>query len=209
MMIDIDTTRSMGGALAWSTIGVEALTAIHDLRWMILLIIGLIIADYYFGIRESYLHYKNASDAETKENYRFHRSRSIRRSANKFCDYMMLLLIGCLIGLGIMEPLGICDHVLTSGIGLSIGVIAEVCSIIEHFLVLKGIDVHKMSIWKGIEAFIISLTKSKSSDLGNALEDAINVGENTEKMLDEIDNKNMNPNNHIAGSNNNNSEINT
>ena len=78
----------------WAVFSGEALTALFDLRWMIVLIVILVIADFWFGISESHLN---------KEEIRF--SRACRRTANKLTDYFTYLIIGVVIGFAIGEPL--------------------------------------------------------------------------------------------------------
>ena len=182
--------RSVGGIFTWALFGDEAVTAVSDLRWMIALIIILIFADYYFGTRDSkqkYLIAKENKDDAAIEEFRFHRSRSIRRSANKFCDYMTLLLVGCILGLAITEPFGWCSHIITSGIGLCVGIVAELFSIIEHLMSLNGIEIRHGAIRSVVWAFIISFTKSKSGAVGDALESAVNAAKEEEKKSGDHD----------------------
>lgn len=182
--LSIDSQRGVGGVFTWTLFGSEAVNAVSDLRWMIVLILFLIFADYYFGTRDSkqkYLIAKKNNDSDAIEEFRFHRSRSIRRSANKFCDYMTLLLVGCILGLAITEPFGWCSHVITSGIGLCVGIIAEIFSIIEHALSLSGIEVRHGVIRSVIWAFIMEFAKSKSPSIGNAIESATNAAKKSKE----------------------------
>ena len=132
--------------------GSEAIQAIQDLRWMIVCCVFLIIADYRFGRAESKKRHKEAlekgNDTLAKM-WEFRFSRAVRRTCNKFVDYMTLLLIFCIIGFAITEPYGICDHVAAAGIAVIIACVCELFSIGGHFLYLKGIEVHKPDItWK-------------------------------------------------------------
>lgn len=70
--------------------GGEAMSALYDLRWMLVLIVVLIASDFWFGVSES-LH--------KHENFRF--SRAGRRTCNKAVDYVTYLLIGSCLGLAI------------------------------------------------------------------------------------------------------------
>ena len=46
-------TTSTGKAFVVGTMSTEALTALFDLRWMLVLIVVLIVADFWFGVSES------------------------------------------------------------------------------------------------------------------------------------------------------------
>ena len=89
------TTR----ATLWAGMGAEAINALYDLRWMILLAAVLILADFWWGVSES-----------LKNNIDFRFSRAGRRTCNKCVDYLCYLLLGTLIGLAICEPLDIATH---------------------------------------------------------------------------------------------------
>lgn len=179
--MDIVTTRNIGQAFTWSVMGSEAIQAIQDLRWMLVLCVILIIADYRFGREESSKRYQEAIEAKDSmlaKMYEFHFSRAIRRTCNKFVDYMTLLLIFCVFGFAVTEPYGICDHVFTAGIAVIIAWICEIASIIGHFLYLKGITVKKPDItWRSFFTFIgkllASFAKKKDEDLGTALDETI------------------------------------
>lgn len=45
-------TTSTGKAFVVGTMSAEALTALFDLRWMLVLIVVLIVADFWFGVGE-------------------------------------------------------------------------------------------------------------------------------------------------------------
>ena len=184
--MDIVSSRNVGQAFTWSIMGSEAVQAIQDLRWMIALCIVMIIADFRFGMAESKKHYKEAvekGDATLMKMSEFHFSRAVRRTCNKFVDYMTLLLVFCLMGFAITEPYGICSHVITAGIAVIIAWACEICSIAGHFCYLRGIKVDKSAfsvknIFLFIGKFIAYLLKKKDADLGEALEETI---DNTKK----------------------------
>lgn len=46
-------TTGTGKAVVLGTMGGEALSALFDLRWMLVLIVVLIVADFWFGVSES------------------------------------------------------------------------------------------------------------------------------------------------------------
>lgn len=148
---------SGGKLLVISTMGTEALTVLFDLRWMLVLIVVLIVADFWFGLSESI---RNHVD------FRF--SRAGRRTCNKCVDYSTYLLLGAVLGLGIFEPLGWATHTTTAAVGLGFGCIWEVDSIIGHVCALHGLT------WKfSMKKMMIALIKSKSPEVGDAVEDAL------------------------------------
>lgn len=153
-------TASTGRAVVVGTMGAEALTALYDLRWMLVLIVVLIVADFWFGVSES-LH--------KKEHFRF--SRAGRRTCNKAVDYVTYLILGSVIGLAIFEPLGWATHTTTAAIGLGFGCVWEVDSIVGHVCELHGVK-NRFSI----KRLIIALIKKKDADMGEAVEEA--CGEN-------------------------------
>ena len=149
-----------GKAIVWGTMGMECITAIYDLRWMIVLIVVLIVADFWFGLSESLFNH---------EEFRF--SRAGRRTCNKLVDYLTYLLLGAVIGLAIFEPLNITTHTVTAAIGLGFGCLWEVDSIVGHICALHGVK-SKFSV----KRLIISLLKRKNKEVGEAIEEALKDG---------------------------------
>lgn len=141
----------------WGTMGMECITAIYDLRWMIVLIVVLIVADFWFGLSESLFKH---------EEFRF--SRAGRRTCNKLVDYLTYLLLGAVIGLAIFEPLNITTHTVTAAIGLGFGCLWEVDSIVGHICALHGVK-SKFSV----KRLIILLLKRKNKEVGEAIEEAL------------------------------------
>lgn len=164
-MIKGSITTSGTKAAVVTTMGGEALSALYDLRWMLVFIVVLILADFWFGISES-----------LKNNEQFRFSRAGRRTCNKAVDYITYLLVGALIGLAIFEPLGWADHVVTAAVGLGFGCVWEIDSIVGHVCGLHGIA-NRFSV----KRFIISLVKKKNEDVGEALEEAMD-GSTTNKQ---------------------------
>lgn len=133
------------------------MTALYDLRWMIVLVVALIITDFWWGISES---------LKNKMDFRF--SRAGRRTCNKFVDYTTYLLIGALLGLAIFEPLGITDHTTSAAMALGLGCLWEIDSIIGHVCAVHNIK------WElSVKKLVISLIKRKNEDVGEAIEDAM------------------------------------
>mgnify|MGYP006874327635 FL=1 len=158
-----NVTASGGKAFVWGTMGGEALGALFDLRWMLVLVVVLIVADFWFGVSES---------LQKHEHFRF--SRAGRRTCNKAVDYLTYLLLGSVLGLAIFEPLGWATHTTTAAVGLGFGCVWEVDSIVGHVCGLHGIT-NRFSV----KRFIIALIKKKDEDVGEAVEDA--WGEKEEK----------------------------
>jgi len=171
--------RNAGKAFSWALMGTEAMQAIQDLRWMIACCVLLIFVDFRFGCAESRKRHKEAIEQGNKtlaKMTEFHFSRAVRRTCNKFVDYMTLLLVFCVMGLAITEPYGICDHVICAGLAMIIASVCELASIFGHFLYLKGVEKPKLT-WTGIGLFLgrvlASFAKTKSPDLGEALDETI------------------------------------
>lgn len=157
IMVNNSIATSSGKAAVITTMGGEALTALYDLRWMLVFIVVLILADFWFGVSES-----------IKKHVHFRFSRAGRRTCNKAVDYLTYLLVGALLGMAIFEPLGWATHTTTAAVGLGFGCIWEVDSIVGHVCALHGIK-NKFSV----KRFIISLIKRKDKELGEAVEDAM------------------------------------
>ena len=144
--------------LLLATIPSEALVVVHDLRWMIVLVVVLVISDFWFGVSAS---------IRRKEEFRF--SRAGRRTCNKFIEYIAYLLLGALFGLAIFEPLNWASHTTTAAIALGIGCLWEVDSIIEHICELRGYQ----SV-PSVKKIIVAYLKHRNKNIGEAVEDAVN-----------------------------------
>ena len=155
-------TTTTGKAIVVGTMGGEALSALYDLRWMLVLIVVLILADFWFGVSES---------LRKREHFRF--SRAGRRTCNKGVDYLTYLMLGSVLGLAIFEPLGWATHTTTAAVGLGFGCVWEMDSIVGHVCALHGIR-NRFSM----KRFIIALLKKKDDDVGEAVEEA--WGDDTE-----------------------------
>lgn len=155
-----DMAASGTKATVVATMGGEALSALFDLRWMLVFIVALILADFWFGVSES-----------LKKNEHFRFSRAGRRTCNKAVDYLTYLLVGALLGLAIFEPLGWANHTTTAAVGLGFGCVWEIDSIIGHACALHGVK-NRFSV----KRLIISLIKRKDRELGEAVEDAMDEG---------------------------------
>lgn len=137
---------------------------------MIVLSIVLIFADFWWGWSESQMKYKAAKSDKEREKFKFHKSKAIRRSANKFVDYLTYLLVGGVMGLAILEPLEICDHTISAAVGLGLGCVADMISITGHYCAVKNIHFDALAFFKRL---IVNIAKKKDEDLGEALEETI------------------------------------
>lgn len=160
-------TTGTGKAVVLGTMGGEALSALFDLRWMLVLIVVLIVADFWFGVSES-LH--------KHEHFRF--SRAGRRTCNKAVDYITYLILGSVLGLAIFEPLGWATHTTTAAIGLGFGCVWEVDSIVGHVCELHGVK-NKFSV----KRLIIAIIKKKDANVGEAVEEVLE-GDDTNNKLE-------------------------
>ena len=178
---------NVGKGFTWAIMGTEAIQAIQDLRWMIVCCILLIICDFRFGRAESRKRHKEAlkrGDTAVAQLTEFHFSRAVRRTCNKFVDYMTLLLVFCVMGYALTEPYGLCDHTLTAGVAVIIACVCELASIGGHFLYLKGIEKPKLS-WNSVMLFLgrvaAGFAKTKDEGFGEALEETLEQTFNEKK----------------------------
>ena len=173
---EMDSSLGNRGIL-WTVLGGELLDVVFDLRYMMLLSLVLILADFWWGHSESMKRYHEAVLANDKvgiEKYKWKKSRAIRRTANKIVDYITYLLIGAFLGLAITEPLGWGNHVYAAIAGLGVGCLAEIASVVGHYCYVKfGIEIKVIDVWKLLVRFIVNIFKAKNQ-IGSALEQTIN-----------------------------------
>lgn len=137
----------------------ELTQLIYDLRWAVLLCGALILADLWLGCR--------ASAAEGSE---VRKSRAIRRTANKFVDYLMYMLVAAMIGM-VVEQIGWWSHTNVALCGILLGCFCELESILGHWAKLHG---YTFSIRKVILHFV----KSKSEEVADIMDKEINKDKN-------------------------------
>jgi hypothetical protein len=162
--------------VVWSVLGGELIGVVFELRYMIIFSFVLILADFWWGHSESMKRYQEAIEAKDSvgmEKYKWQKSRAIRRTANKVVDYVTYLLVGAFLGLAITEPLGWGNHLYAAIVGLGIGCLAEIASIVGHYCYVKfGIEIKIVDVWKWLLRFVVNLFKIKSQ-IGSALEETI------------------------------------
>ena len=172
-MIADSATRGVGAlGLGWALMGTEAMTALYELRWMLVFMMLLIMADFWWGCRELRMRRGKAEAAAERERYKFHFSRAGRRTLNKVVDYLTYLLLGCVIGFAVTEPLGVASHVTTAAIGVALGCVFELSSIMGHILAT-----HDMRVRVDWKRFAVALVKAKSEPFADAVESGVEIGE--------------------------------
>ena len=175
---------------AWAVFGGEAIQTVFDLRWAIVFCIVLILVDFWWGVSESKMRYKEAIKAGNEylaKEYKFRFSKAGRRSANKIVDYLTYLLVGCFAGMAITEPLGWANHITTSAICLGFAFLFEVSSIVGHICAVKGIKTPKLtfkSVFKFVVTLIVNFIKKKNDDLGEALDETVKETESENAKSD-------------------------
>lgn len=139
---------------AYSFIG-EIKDVVFQLRWMLLFIIVMILADFILGIIDSVV--------KRGEDFRF--SRAGRRTMCKFIEYNSYLVVGFMLGIAILQPIGFCSYTISAMCGLGLALIFEFDSIVEHICNIHGIK-NKISI----KRILVGYIKRKYSTAGEIIE---------------------------------------
>ena len=160
--------------------GGEMVAVAFELRYMIIFSIMLIFADLWWGHSDTMKRYaiaEKANDIRGMEKYKWHKSRALRRTANKFVDYLTYLILGAFLGLAITEPMNGFSHIYTAAIGLGIGCLAELASIVGHYCYVKlGIEIKVVDVFKWLWRFVLNIFKVRSN-IGSAIEQTMNETE--------------------------------
>lgn len=143
---------------AYSFIG-EIKNVVFELRWMLAFIVVMIVADFVLGIIDSVL--------KKKEDFRF--SRAGRRTMCKFIEYNSYLVLGFMLGIAILQPVGICSYTISSMCGLGLAFLFEFDSIVDHICAIHGIK-NKVSI----KRILIGYIKKKYNTAGEIIEEVTN-----------------------------------
>lgn len=176
------TTNTASQGISWTVFGAECLQAVNDLRWMIIFSVILIGFDFWWGCRELALKRNRATREKDKERYKFHFSQAGRRTLNKLVDYLSYLLIGCVAGLAITEPMGLADHTTTAAIGLGFGCLFEISSIVGHIAVVKGINIRL-----NLKRLLVAIIKHKSEELAEVIDEGIEEIEDNRQQGEHLD----------------------
>ena len=140
---------------AYSFIG-EIKEVVFELRWMLVFIVAMIIADFVLGIIDSVV--------KRGEDVRF--SRAGRRTMCKFIEYNSYLVLGFMFGIAILQPVGICSYTISSICGLGLAFIFEFDSIADHICEIHGIK-NKVSI----KRLLVGYIKKKYNTAGEIIEE--------------------------------------
>jgi hypothetical protein len=132
----------------------EAQQLFWDMRWLIAFIIILIAVDLKFGIENS-----------IKHGDKIRKSRAVRRTVNKFIDYMCWLLFAGVIGLAIGEPLGV-SHTIVSVVIMLLACLSQIDSIAQNFC-----EAHDYPVFS-VKRFLVSIAKTKKPEIANAIEES-------------------------------------
>lgn len=139
---------------AYSFVG-EIRSVVFELRWMLVFIVAMIIADFVLGIIDSVV--------KRGEDFRFYRAG--RRTMCKFIEYNSYLVLGFGFGVAILQPVGICSYTTSSMCGLGIAIVFEFDSIMEHVCEIHGIK-NKVSI----KRLLVGYIKKKYTTAGEIIE---------------------------------------
>lgn len=164
----------------------EMVCILTDARWMLLLILLCVIADFRFGWGESHKRYSEAKKAGNEvlmDKYRWHTSRAWRRTMNKLMDYVVWVTVGMLMGMVALKPFGL-DYTY-GGVAatLIIVVMCELPSAFGHFFYLHGVQVEKRTLMGFIRAFAVAFAKRKDPDVGDALDEGLRHMNDNNKEL--------------------------
>lgn len=150
----------VGKMMLWVAFSAEVYGAMYELRWMIAFAATLILVDLYWGSRE-------AVSVRCEE---WHFSRAGRRTLNKVVEYLTYLLVGCVGGMAILEPVGVCSHLVSAAVGLGFGSMFEISSIIGHVLAVHGIK-KKFNVWTFMQSVLSPKRRDISDSIYKAIED--------------------------------------
>lgn len=161
-------------AVGFTLMGSELVAMISNAKWLLVVIMACVLADFRYGWGESNKRYEQARSEGDKVGmraFKWRTSRAVRRTVNKSVDYLIWVCLGMLIGWAILKPLGV-DYMLGAIIATIIAVCCEAKSIIGHFIYLHGVKIEENTIKGFFRAFAVAMVKKRNADIGKALEDA-------------------------------------
>mgnify|MGYP003231681944 CR=1 FL=1 len=174
----IDASMNTGTkAVGFTLMGSELVAMISDAKWLLVVIMACVLADFRYGWGESNKRYEQARSEGDKVGmhaFKWRTSRAVRRTVNKSVDYLIWVCLGMLIGWAILKPLGV-DYMLGAIIATIIAVCCEAKSIIGHFIYLHGIKIEEKTVKGFFKAFAVAIAKKKDAGIGEALEDALEM----------------------------------
>lgn len=139
----MNTTAPQLAVIGGYTFLSEMKQVVFDLRWMFLFILILIAADFILGIIDSII--------KRGEEFRF--SRAGRRTMCKFIEYNSYLVLGFTFGIAVLQPVGICNYMISSVGGLCLAILFEADSIKDHVCAIHGIE-NKFSVKKWLVEYL-------------------------------------------------------
>ena len=143
MIRAMNTTAPQLAVIGGYTFLGEMKQVVFDLRWMFLFILILIAADFILGIIDSII--------KRGEEFRF--SRAGRRTMCKFIEYNSYLVLGFTFGIAVLQPVGICNYMISSVGGLCLSILFEADSIKDHVCAIHGIE-NKFSVKKWLVEYL-------------------------------------------------------
>lgn len=170
--------RAAGAAFFYS----EITQMVVDSRWILIAIVLCCVFDFRLGCKESSMRKGEADRSGNRmlsELYRFHRSRAVRRTVNKFVDYILLMMVFEAIGAGFLPQVGV-NYIYGAWAGGLIACGCELSSACGHFLFIHGIKVEKKSVKGYVVAFLkavaVALARQKAGEemgeaVGNAFDE--------------------------------------
>lgn len=168
-------TRAAGVTIFYS----EITQMIVDSRWILIAIVLCCALDFRLGTKESAKR-KEAADKEgnkmLSDLYKFHRSRAVRRTMNKFVDYVLLMMVFEAIGAAFLPFVGL-RYIYGAWAGGLIACGCELSSAGGHFLYIHGVKVERKNAKGYILAFVkalaVAFARQKGGEqVGEAVEDA-------------------------------------
>lgn len=166
----------------------EVTQMVIDSRWILIAVVMCCIVDFRLGCQESRMHKAEADKAHNamlSDFYRFHRSRAIRRSIDKFFNYLFWMVMSMAVGAAFLPHVGI-DYIFGAWAGGLVACVCELSSAGGHFLYIHHITVEKRNIKGYVVAFAkalaVAFARQKAGDdvaesIGEAFSEAdANVG---------------------------------
>lgn len=149
-------TRDIVRASTGTGIGLmqEMQFLIYEMRWLILFCVILILADLKFGIENSEVHGE-----------KIRRSRAIRRTVNKFIDYLCWLMFAGIFGKAFAPHFG-WETMFVVDVVMIVACLAEIDSVVQNFCGARGIEF-------SFRKFLVALVSKKSKDVADALDETI------------------------------------
>lgn len=163
----------------------EITQMITDSRWILVAVVLFCVFDFRLGCKESAKRKVAADKAGNtllSEFYRFHRSRAIRRSANKFVDYVLLMMVSEAFGAAFLPYIGV-PYIYGAWTGGLIACGCELSSATGHFLYIHDIPVEERTLrgytYAIFKALAVAFARQKGGEqIGEIVEDAFEEAEN-------------------------------